>query len=85
MPKNIIICILLLVTAVFAVSSEVVTYTNNWGRHPMFNIASETDAGIEIVFSIHQMVVEEMDIDGQPMKSYGIPGIFLPNDKVLRI
>ncbi|MBS4016052.1 MAG: T9SS type A sorting domain-containing protein [Candidatus Latescibacteria bacterium] len=81
MSKNILLTILVFVAVVFAANSEVITYTENWGRNSMFNVASETDAGIEVVFSIHQMVIEEMDIDGQPMKSYGIPGIFLPNDQ----
>jgi hypothetical protein len=81
MPKNIIISILLLITAGFAMNNEVITYTNNWGQAPMFNVVSKTDAGIEVVFSIHQMTVEENEIDGTPMKSYGIPGIFLANEE----
>jgi hypothetical protein len=81
MPKNILLSVLLLAVVVFAANSEVINYTNNWGKHQMFNISSATDAGLEVVFSVHQMVVEEMEIDGQVMKTYGIPGIFLPNDQ----
>jgi hypothetical protein len=47
----------------------------------MFNVAYNSDAGIEVVFSVHEMVVEEMAIDGIPMKSYSVPGIFLNNDE----
>ena len=72
---------MLLATLAFAATSQEVTFTNNWGKNPMFNIASKSDAGMEIVFSIHKMVVEEMQIDGVPMKTYGIPGIFLPNNE----
>jgi hypothetical protein len=81
MRKIVILSILLLAATSFAVSSEEVTFTNNWGKNPMFNIASKSDAGMEIVFSIHKMVVEEMQIDGATMKTYGIPGIFLPNNE----
>jgi hypothetical protein len=81
MRKNIIISILLLSAVVFAANSEVIKYTNNWGKHPMFNVAYNSDAGIEVVFSIHEMVVEEMAIDGIQMKSYSVPGIFLNNDE----
>jgi hypothetical protein len=41
----------------------------------------ETPMGIEITFSIHEMVIEETEINGVPMKTFGIPGIFLPNDE----
>jgi hypothetical protein len=81
MRKIIILSILLLEAASFAVSSEVITYTNNWGKYPMFNIASTSDAGVDITFSMHKMVIEEREIDGMPMKSYSVPGIFLNNDE----
>jgi hypothetical protein len=42
---------------------------------------STTDAGIDIIFSIHTIITEETMVDGIPMKTYGIPGIFLPNDE----
>ncbi|MEO0092398.1 MAG: C25 family cysteine peptidase, partial [candidate division WOR-3 bacterium] len=79
--RNILILGMLLTTLAFAISSEKVTFNNNWGEHPLFNVVSETDAGIEVVFSVHEMIVEEMEIDGIPMKTYGIPGIFLFNDE----
>ncbi|MEO0074614.1 MAG: C25 family peptidase propeptide domain-containing protein, partial [candidate division WOR-3 bacterium] len=81
MRKNIILGIALFVFVALATNSEVVNYTNNWGKNPLFNVISETDGGIEVIFSIHQMVIEEQEIDGIPMKTFGIPGIFLPNDE----
>jgi len=79
--RYVLVLPLLLITTVLAVNSQEIIFTDNWGKNPMFNIASKSDAGLEIVFSIHKMVVEEMQIDGVPMKTYGIPGIFLPNNE----
>ncbi|UCC10918.1 MAG: T9SS type A sorting domain-containing protein [candidate division WOR-3 bacterium] len=59
---------------------EIISFENNWGQHPLFNLVSQSPQGVEIIFSIHEMVVEDMAINGTDMKTYGIPGIFLPND-----
>jgi hypothetical protein len=74
------ICSLMLLF-LFSSAAEIVTFNNNWAEHPLFNVINESPTGIEIVFSTHQMVLEESMIDGMPMKTYGVPGIFLPNDE----
>jgi hypothetical protein len=79
--KKIFILILLVVLSVYAVNSEVITFSDNWGKNPMFNLSSISDGGIEVIFSIHKMVIEETEIDGVMMKTFGIPGIFLPNNQ----
>ncbi len=76
--RKILIITVLLLTVSFA--DEVVTFDNNWADNPLFNVNYETPSGIEIVFSMHEMVVAEMEIDGIMMKNFGVPGIFLPND-----
>jgi len=65
--QRMLIIAMLLVTAGFAV--EVVTFDDNWGQDPQFNIMSETQSGMEIVFSLHEMLIEDVDIDGVPMES----------------
>ncbi|UCF71114.1 MAG: T9SS type A sorting domain-containing protein [candidate division WOR-3 bacterium] len=60
-------------------AAETVAFTDNWGQYPMFNVVSEHPGGMEIVFSVHEMVIEDIDVDGVVMKNYGIPGIFLFN------
>ena len=77
--RKILIITVLLLTVSFA--DEVVTFDNNWADNPLFNVNYETPSGIEIVFSMHEMVVAEMEIDGIMMKNFGVPGIFLPNDE----
>ncbi len=71
--------IMLLVT--LAYGAETVLFDNNWAEHPLFNVVSQTPTGVEILFSMHRLVIEETLINGMPMKTYGVPGMFLPNDE----
>jgi hypothetical protein len=73
------IVMVLLLVAGFA--AEVVTFNENWGQYPLFNVISESPTSIEVVFSIHEMVVEDIEVDGMPMQSYGVPGILLFGDE----
>jgi hypothetical protein len=79
MMQRLTILMVLLLTAGFA--AEVVTFEDNWGQYPMFNIISESPSGMEIVFSVHEMVIEDMDIDGVSMQNLGVPGILLFGDE----
>ncbi|MEO0075124.1 MAG: hypothetical protein ABIK31_03320, partial [candidate division WOR-3 bacterium] len=81
MDKKIVLSLLFIFSVMFAINSEVIRFNNNWGKYHLFNIISEKETGLEIIFSIHEMVIEEQEIDGIPMKTFGIPGIFLPNDE----
>jgi hypothetical protein len=73
-------CLLvLLCTAGF--SAEVVNYDANWGQNPLFNVISESPNGMEIVFSTHTIVIEDIEVDGVPMQTFGVPGIHLFNDE----
>ncbi|MCK4250536.1 hypothetical protein KAX97_03775 [candidate division WOR-3 bacterium] len=78
--KKIFIIMMLFVVANFA--AETITFDNNWADNPLFNVVSKTPMGIEITFSMHEMVIEEQLIDGVPMKSFGVPGVFLPYEGV---
>jgi hypothetical protein len=74
-----LLAMILLVTIGFA--SQVVSFDNNWGKNHMFNIVSSTTNGMDIVFSMHSMVIEDIMVHGVLMNTYGIPGVFLPNDE----
>lgn len=78
MKKGLIILVILMVVSFPA--NRVINFTNNWGRYPLFNVVSSRADGIDIIFSIHRIVIEEIEIDGEVMQVYGVPGIFLPND-----
>ncbi|UCG90974.1 MAG: hypothetical protein JSV97_07755 [candidate division WOR-3 bacterium] len=70
------VSIVLLSTIGFA--AEVVTFDDNWGEHSLFNVVSERPRSLEIVFSMHTMVIDEQTIDGVVMRSFGVPAVFLP-------
>jgi hypothetical protein len=74
-------CIALLVAMSFA-ATEVVEFTDNWSMQPLYTVVSQSPGGVELVFSMHEMVVEEQVIDGVPMKSFGVPAVFLPDEGV---
>lgn len=76
-----VLIVIIILTAISLNYCEVITITDNWGKHPLFNVISTSDGSVDITFSIHTMIIEETMIDGIPMKTYGIPGIFLPNDE----
>lgn len=60
---------------------EKVIFENNWAKTPLFSVVSEKSSGVEIIFSTHEMLIEQMVLDEIPMKTFGIPGVFLPNDE----
>jgi len=57
-----------------------ITYTDSWGDQG-FNLVSTDAGGVEIVFSIENMAIEDFDIDGETMQMVMLPGVFLPNDE----
>ncbi|MBC8205453.1 MAG: hypothetical protein H8E87_08090, partial [FCB group bacterium] len=61
------------------VSAEVITYSDSWGESG-FNLIDQDNSGVEIVFSITNMYIEDLVVDNQVMKEVQLPGIFLPND-----
>ena len=78
-------CLLLLTAMTMALMisipalGEVITFDDAWNEQG-FQLWQESPAGVDVSFSIQQMVIEEMVVDGQLMKNVLIPGIMLPND-----
>ncbi len=72
---------ILLITILTSVAAETITFDNNWGRHRLFNVISETPNGIEIVFSAYEIVIEDVLINDEPMKAVSVPGMFLPSEE----
>jgi hypothetical protein len=58
----------------------VVTFDGSWGDHG-FNVISEAPTGMEIVYSVTEMRVDDLVVDGERMNVITIPGVFLPNDE----
>ncbi|MBD3168035.1 MAG: hypothetical protein GF307_01035, partial [candidate division Zixibacteria bacterium] len=60
-------------------NAELITFDNPWGD-PGFNLTSQGMSGVEVVFSIENLMITEIEVDGIPMKNVQIPGAFLPNN-----
>jgi len=76
MNKSMIVIFLMILSGFSG--SQSIKFTGNWGQHPLFNLVAKSPSGVEIVFSSYEMVIEEKEIDGVKMKSYGIPAVFIP-------
>ncbi len=59
-------------------NAEIIDYDDSWGKGG-FSIVSQNAGGVEIVFSIDKLAVEEVRIAGEAMQQVCLPGCFLPN------
>ena len=62
-----------------ASNAETITFSDSWGQNG-FNLTESGNSGVEIIFSIPQMELFEIEIDGAMMHAVGIPGVILPNN-----
>ncbi|MBD3168900.1 MAG: T9SS type A sorting domain-containing protein [candidate division Zixibacteria bacterium] len=70
---------LLLIGTASSMAAEVITYDNPWGVAG-FNLVEESATGVEIVHSIQQMAIDEMEVNGEIMNTVYLPGVMLPNN-----
>ncbi|MGB3478550.1 MAG: C25 family cysteine peptidase, partial [bacterium] len=70
------ICVLLLLL-ICGFAAETVTFDANWASNPLFNVINQTPSGVELVFSSHQVVIEDQVLDGVVQKSFGVPAVFI--------
>ncbi len=61
------------------VTGQVIAFDDAWGDEG-FNLVSQDVSGVEIVYSIRNMALNDITIEGENMKNIHISGIFLPND-----
>ncbi len=45
-------------------ATETVIFEKNWSKNPLFSVTSETRHGLEVVFSMHTMMVEDIIVEG---------------------
>jgi hypothetical protein len=60
-----------------AIASETIEFSDNWASQPLYTVVSQSPGGVDLVFSMHEMVIEEQLIDGVLMKSFGVPAVFI--------
>ena len=83
MKKFVIVVTIFMISAAFLVAeipAEVIAYSDNWGDSG-FNLENQSDRGVEVVFSVNELILEEQLINGELLKTVQLPGIFLPNDE----
>jgi hypothetical protein len=61
-------------------AADVLDFDGSWGA-PGFQLVSQRDDGVEIVYSMNRLRIEELNIDGETMHTLGIHGAMLPNDE----
>ena len=76
--RNLILGFALLSTVL---PGEIIPFKSNWHTGHGFRPISETPSGMEIVFSLKELTIEEIEINGIPMHSISIPGVFLPDNE----
>ena len=75
-----VLLVLVLLFTVVKVNGQVIEYTNSWGPSGM-TLTRENSSGVDINFSIDLLKLEDINIDGQPMKVPRLPNIFLFNEE----
>ncbi len=78
---NLGIASILCITLMFSLNAaaEIYSYSDSWGEAG-FNLVSRDGSGVEVLFSITEMALEDMKVDGQTMQMVHLPGIMLPNN-----
>jgi hypothetical protein len=76
--RKVVVLIMLLWTVSLA---GVISFNNTSGKHHGFDMTLESPTGIEIVFSLKQLAIDEVEINGISLQRISIPGIFLPNNE----
>ena len=75
-----VLLVLFLLFTVVKVNGQVIGYTDSWGPSGI-TLTRENSSGVDFNFSIDLLSLEDINIDGQPMKTPRLPEIFLPNDE----
>lgn len=72
--------VLALIVILLPISSNSGNYTfkENWNA-PGFTLLSQSSAQVEIVFSMHNLEVVDVNINGETMQGISIPGVILPH------
>ena len=71
------LCFSLLIPTVS--TSEIIRFNDSWGEAG-FNLISQDGTNVEVVYSITELTINDLETDGQSLKVINVPGIFLPNE-----
>ncbi|MCD4732047.1 MAG: hypothetical protein K8R74_15680, partial [Bacteroidales bacterium] len=62
------------------INAQQITYNDSWGSHG-FSLLEDDGNTISINYSLAEFYLEDLDLDGEQLKSVKVPGIFLPNNE----
>ena len=60
--------------------TQVISYPDSWGKQGI-TLQKQIKGGVEVNYSITEFSFEDLDIDGEQLKTINVPGIFLPNNE----
>ncbi len=76
--------VFVLITAILVlttiINAQQTTYSDSWGAQG-FTLMEDDGNTISINYSITEFYLEDLDLDGEQLKSVKVPGIFLPNNE----
>ncbi len=75
---SILTAFLVFLAAPFA-GAEVITFEDNWDDSGI-NLVAQDVSGVDIVFSLSNMEVSDISINGEMMQNITVSGVILPND-----
>jgi hypothetical protein len=78
--NHILLLGLLCLVAPSPLAAEVMNFDGIWGP-PGFQVVSQKGGVVEVVYSMGWLRIEELDVDGEVMKTLAIPGAMLPNNE----
>ena len=71
----------IILSGLFLISgAEEIKFATPWGDNG-FTVKQESPQSVSLNFSIDQVVLEDMELNGESMRTVNIPGVFLPNDE----
>lgn len=82
MKKFYLFPVLLAVLLIFGIEclAQVFSYQDSWGKQGV-TLEEETTSKVVINYSISNFSIDDIDIDGNQMKTITLPEVFLPNDE----
>ena len=64
----------------FADQSQIIEYNDSWNEQG-FSLEQQSGIGVQLNYSIKQLIVGEENINGELMQTVSLPGNILPNDE----
>ena len=65
---------------IFSLSAQTVTFNDSWDESG-FNLAQSSSSYIEVVYSIEEFSMDEVEVKGAAMKAIHLPGSLIPNNE----